>query len=151
VLIGIAVVALAAVLIAAGRYENARASSSQVDGMKHVLALVGPHWATKASAYRLAHGFDCLLYKVGPDPYALELCFDQTGRIVEAVDRRDNTSPTFWTLQFDPAESTLRMNPAIVTAAFVKAGAIPKGMAVIPVFSWDRGPTLVAPRHTIGG
>jgi hypothetical protein len=137
-----AAVAVAAVLlVAAGRYEDARASRAQVHGMAHVLALVGPHWATVPSAYRLSHGFDCLLYRVGSNPYALELCFDQDGRIVEAVDRRG--TPKFWSLRFDHAESTLREDPATVTAAFVAAGAIPAGSTTIPVSGWDVGPMLV--------
>jgi hypothetical protein len=137
-----AVVLVAVLLVVAGRYENAHAAKAQVNGMTDVRALVGPHWATDADAYRMSHGFDCLLYKAGPDPFALELCFDQTGRIVSAIDRR-TSSPKFWTLQFDPSESTLRENPKTVTAAFIRAGAIPNGSTSIPVSGWDDGPKLV--------
>ena len=141
VAIGAVVAGAAVVLVVAGRYENAHAAKGQMNGMAHVLALVGPNWATSADAYRMSHGFDCLLYKSGPDPFALELCFDQTGRLVSGIDRR-TSSPKFWTLQFDPSESTIRESPAVVTAAFIRAGAIPKGSTEIPVSGDDHGPVL---------
>jgi hypothetical protein len=134
----------AAVLVAAGRVERTSAASSQMNGMKHVLALVGPRWATTASAYRLAPVFDCLLYRVGPDPYALELCFDESGRIIQAFDRRGNGSK-LWSLRYDPSESTLREDPKTVLRAFVAVGAAPKGASSIPLGQFDHGPVLASP------
>ena len=32
-------------------------------------------------------GMDCLLYKRGSNPFALEFCFDGAGRVIEAIDR----------------------------------------------------------------
>jgi len=136
-------VAALAVVIAVGRIESAWANRVQNRGFAHMLALVGPDWNHSATAYRLAPTFDCLLYKVGIDPYALELCFDPSGRVVEAIDRRNNTSPTFWSLRFDPAASTVRFDPAKVTAAFVSAGAIPRGSSSLPLGDADVGPALV--------
>jgi hypothetical protein len=129
-------------LIALGRYESASASRAQVHGMQRVFALVGPHWATTPTAYRLSFAFDCLLYRVGSNPYALELCFDAGGRVVEAIDRR-GTSPRFYTLRYDPGASTLRVEPRTLTAAFVAARAAPRGSTSIPLGQFDSGPTLI--------
>jgi hypothetical protein len=38
---------------------------------------------------------------------ALQLCFDQQGRLVEAVDRRP-TQPRYYSLQYKPSLSTIR-------------------------------------------
>ena len=146
VLIGVAVVLVCAVVVAAGRYEKASASRTQVHGLAHVFALVGPHWATAATAYRLAPPFDCLLYPVRGNPYALELCFDPSGQIVEAVDRRGKPDDAkFWTLRFDEAASTLRVDRATLLRAFIAAGALPKGTTSLPLGHPDYGPSLV--RH----
>ena len=137
---GLLVVVVAVALVAIGRLERSSASRAQVDGMREVAALVGPRWQTTAAAYRLTPAFDCLLYRVGRDPYALELCFDSKGRVVEAIDRRQRTAPRFWTLQYDPAASTFRFDPLQVAAALASVGGAPKGSTSIPLGSYDIGP-----------
>jgi hypothetical protein len=134
------------VVVAAGRSERTSAAEAQMNGMKHILALVGPKWATTASAYRLTPFYDCLLYKVGPDPYALEVCFDASGRIVQTFDRRGGGSK-LWSLRFDPSESTLREDPKTVLRAFVAVGAAAKDATSIPLApdQYDHGPLLAIP------
>jgi hypothetical protein len=140
----VAIAVAAAVLVVVGRLEKASASRAQVNGMARVLALVGPHWSTAATAYRLTPTFDCLLYRQGLDPYALELCFDRKGRVVETA-HRGRTFARFWTLRYDPGASTLRVDRARLLAAFVAVGAARKGAKSIPLGFPDRGPVLAAP------
>ncbi len=137
---GLVVLAVAIALVTIGRLETSSASRAQVNGMREVAALVGPHWETTAAAYRLTPAFDCLLYRVGSDLYALELCFDSKGRVVEAIDRRKRTSPRFWTLRYDPGESTLRFDPLEVAAALASVGGAAKGSTSIPLGTSDTGP-----------
>ncbi len=137
-LAGVALVAVAA----AGHLETATATETQNRGIARLLALEGADWSSKASAFRLSQSFDCLLYKAGGDPYAVELCFDADGRIVEAIDRR-RSSTVFWNLTFDPSASTTAVDPATLIKAFVAAGAATRGAATIPLGQLDRGPLLI--------
>lgn len=137
----LAAVALVAVIVV-GRVESAWATRGQNRGFARLLAVAGAHWSTTASAYRLTPAFDCLLYRAGLDPYAVELCFDASGHIVEAIDRR-GSSPKFWTLRFEPGASTVAVDPATLLKAFVAAGAAPKRARAIPLGKPDYGPVLI--------
>jgi hypothetical protein len=106
---GAIVVALLVVVPAAGRLQADRATDAQADGIERVLRAVGPGWAASVSAYRLLPYFDCLLYQRGGNPYALELCFDWDGRVIEAIDRRGR-SPKFWSLRYEPKASKTRVD-----------------------------------------
>src|SRR5690348_1961312 len=75
-------------LVVLGRWERQRQVDSQIRGMDRIRALVGPLDQPSLSAYRVLPGFDCLLYDRRGNPYALELCVDRAGRVVEAFDRR---------------------------------------------------------------
>ena len=67
-------------------------------------------------------GFDCLVYRRGPNPYALELCVDPAGRVVEAIDRR-TVDRKIWSLTFEPASSPVRVGRAVVDRLLQKMGA----------------------------
>jgi hypothetical protein len=134
--------AVAVVVIVVGRVESESATRTQNRAFARLLAYAGRHWSTTASAYRLAPAFDCLLYRSRADPYAVELCFDRSGHIVEAIDRR-GASPSFWTLRFQPDASTVSVDPATLVQAFVDAGAVPRGTRSLPLGNPDRGPKLV--------
>lgn len=73
-------------------------------------------------AYRLAPWFDCLAYSARAGPYALELCFDAQGRLVETIDRR-GVKPTIASLREQPSLATLRVPIHRLLTAFVAAGA----------------------------
>ena len=87
---------LAALLLAAaalalgGRWEGDRAVRRELREMRRVLDLVGPTLTARTlSAYRPAETFACLGYRTSKEePYGLELCFDDEGRLVETIDRR---------------------------------------------------------------
>jgi hypothetical protein len=52
-------------------------------------------------------------YRANGNAYALQLCFDRVGRLVETVDRRA-TVPKYASLTWDPALATTRWPPAKV-------------------------------------
>jgi hypothetical protein len=58
---------------------------------------------------------DCLLYKRGRNPFALELCFDGAGRVIEAIDRRGG-SPRISSIREDPSASNIRIDRAAALA-----------------------------------
>ena len=97
-------------LIPVGRWERARHSRIEVRGMRRVLMKVGPLGGPTLDAYRVGLvPFDCLLYRRGSNPFALELCIDPQGRLVEAIDRVSGT-PEIWSLREDPSRSTIRID-----------------------------------------
>jgi hypothetical protein len=63
--------------------------------------LIGPLDSSSLSGFRVFPSFDCLTYKRGANVFALELCVDHAGRVVEAIDRR-SFDRRIWSLRFDP-------------------------------------------------
>lgn len=108
-------------LVAIGRWERSRWVSSQVRGMERVRAAIGPLASSSLIGYRVLPQFDCLVYRRGANPYALELCVDGAGRVVQAIDRRGVR--TYYTLQAEPTASTFRVSHALVQALLRKMGA----------------------------
>jgi hypothetical protein len=121
--LGVVVVGLLVLgaVVALGRWERNRWVLSQVAGMERVRAAVGPLDSKSLVGYRVLPGFDCLVYRRGRDPYALELCVDATGRVVEAIDRRGER--TYYSLQAEPGASTFRIDRARVEHLLRKMGA----------------------------
>src|SRR5689334_16453378 len=109
---GVIAVAALASLIPIGRWEARRHARHEVAGIHRVLAAIGPLEQPSLDAYRIGvgPGLDCLLYRRGANPFALEICFDASGRVVEAYDRR-GTGPRIWSLREDPSASTVRIDP----------------------------------------
>lgn len=117
-----AAVAFLLVLIPIGRWERTRHARDEVRGMRRVLAAVGPLDNPTLDAYRVGLvPFDCLVYKRGSNPYALELCIDPQGRLVETIDRRSGT-PRIWSLREDPTRSTIRVDLSEVETLLRKLG-----------------------------
>jgi hypothetical protein len=114
-------VALAA-LVAVGRFERSHEATREVHGFRIVERLIGRLDSPTLSGYRVLPGFDCLTYRRGGNVFALELCVDRTGRVVEAIDRRSFTR-RIWSLTFDPSHSTERVNRAEVDRLLRKMGA----------------------------
>lgn len=95
--------------------------SSQIRGMKRIRAAIGPLDSPSLKGYRVLPGFDCLVYQRGTNPYALELCVDGAGRVVQAIDRR--RARVYYTLQAEPTASTFGVDQATVKRLLTKMGA----------------------------
>jgi hypothetical protein len=104
---------VAALLVALGRWERSHRADGQSRGMRDVARAVGPLDSPSLDAFRVLGAFDCLLYKRGPNPFALELCVDRSGRVVEAIDRRGG-KVRVWSLRDDPTRSSVRVDRAEV-------------------------------------
>lgn len=117
----VAVVIVLGLLVAIGRWERDRWVNSQVRGMERVRAAIGPLGSSSLVGYRVLPQFDCLVYRRGANPYALELCVDGAGRVVQAIDRRGLR--TYYTLQAEPTASTFRVSHALVQTLLRKMGA----------------------------
>ena len=74
--------------------------------MRAVLTEIGPLDSQELRGFRIFARFDCLVYERGRNDFALELCIDDRGRVVEAIDRRDGTAEV-WSLRDDPSRSNV--------------------------------------------
>ncbi len=113
VIVGAIAVVVAAALVGIGRWEGSREAHREMRGFHIVQRLIGPLDSRSLSGFRVLPGFDCLTYKRGANVFALELCVDRSGRVVEAIDRR-TYDRRIWSLRFDPAASTDRVDRAEV-------------------------------------
>ena len=100
-------------LVFVGRWERGHAAREENAGMRRTLALVGPLDSSSLSGYRVFPAFDCLTYRRGSNPFALELCVDHAGRVVETIDRRTATR-RISSLREDPTRSTIHVSVAEV-------------------------------------
>jgi hypothetical protein len=120
------VVAAALVLVLGfavlGRAERKDANRTQVEG---IVSVAGRAGAVAPSAYRITAWADCLLYPIGADPYALEVCYDRLGRAVEAIDRHDRARTRVWSVRYDPELSTVFDSPVSLFRTFKRLGAFP--------------------------
>jgi hypothetical protein len=112
---------VAALLVAIGRWERERRAREQVRGMERVLVAIGPLDNSNLAAFRFLTDFQCLGYRRGRNPLALEVCFDAHGTVVEAFDRREG-EPEIWSLRDDPTKSSLRRDRAQVDRLLVEMG-----------------------------
>jgi hypothetical protein len=115
-------VVVAAALVAIGRLERSAQAHREANGFRIVERLIGPLDSPTLSGYRVFSTFDCLTYRRGTNPVALELCVDRRGRVVEAIDRRQFTR-RIWSLRSDPSASTVHVDRAEVDRLLRKMGA----------------------------
>jgi hypothetical protein len=120
--IGAVVVVAAVALVAVGRWEGRHEASREMHGFELVQRLIGPLDSPTLSGFRLLPGFDCLTYRRGGNVFALELCVDGSGRVVEAIDRR-TYDRRIWSLRFDPGASTDRVDRREVDRLLRRMGA----------------------------
>jgi hypothetical protein len=113
-LAGVAV-ALAA-LVAVGIVERAQRADDQSRALARAVAEIGPLDSPELDQYRyFSPEIQCLLYRRGGDPFALELCADTEGRVVETIDRRSAPKPRIHSLRDDPTRSDVRVDRDEVT------------------------------------
>ena len=116
------VVVLAVALTLLGRWERERWIDAQVRGMERVERIVGPLDQPALSGYRVLPAFDCLVYRRGPNPYALELCFNRSGLLIETIDRQRATR-RISSLRSDPGASTIHGDRREVVRLLHRMGA----------------------------
>jgi hypothetical protein len=109
----LAPVVVLAVLVGVGRFEGSHEARREQSGFRIVERLIGPLDSPGLSGYRVQSAFDCLTYRRGGNVFALELCVDRAGRVVEAIDRRSYVR-RIWSLTFDPSASDVRVDRAEV-------------------------------------
>ena len=97
-------------LVLVGRSEGRRHARAENRGIAEIRALVGPLDQRSLDRYRLLPEFSCLLYNRDRNPFALELCIDAQGRVVEAIDRRNRRKPRIYSLREDPSAATVRVD-----------------------------------------
>lgn len=119
---GAAIVALAA-LVVVGRHERSAHAASENRKIADIRRLVGPLDSPSLDAFRLLPQFSCLLYRRDGNRFALEVCVDAHGRVVEAIDRRGRT-PRIASLREDPSHATVRVDRAEVDRLLRKLGAL---------------------------
>ena len=96
-----------------GNYERSSRAEEQSDGMRMVLEEVGSLDSPNLRGFRIFVHFQCLVYERGRNDFALELCIDDAGRVVEAIDRRDG-APEIWSLRDDRTRSDVVVDRAAV-------------------------------------
>lgn len=101
-----------AVVVGVGRWERKSEIAAEIKGMRRVRALVGPLDQRALTGYRVQPGFDCLVYRRGSNPFALELCAQQSGRLVEAIDRR-SVHRRIYSLRPEPSASTIYVDRTV--------------------------------------
>lgn len=119
--LALAVLAVAALLVAVGRWERQRRADEENAGMAKVLAAIGPLDSPGLSAFRVLTGFQCLLYTRNGNRVALELCADAQGRVVETFDRRGE-DPRISSLRDDPSRAEHRVDRAEVDRLLLRMG-----------------------------
>ena len=112
---------IVALLVVIGRWERANRVDRQVAGMRTVVSAVGPIDSPSLHGFRVLANFDCLVYRRDENPYALELCVDDEGRLVEAIDRRSG-DPRIWSLRDDRTRARLRLDRREVDALLRRMG-----------------------------
>jgi hypothetical protein len=122
VLAAVGIVAIATLFVGIGRWEGRREADREMRGFRIVERLVGPLGSPTLSGFRVFPEFDCLTYRRGRNVFALELCVDPTGRVVEAIDRR-SYNRRIWSLRFDPSASTVRVDRGEVDRLLRRMGA----------------------------
>lgn len=108
--------AIFAALAVTALVERSHRGRDESQAMSSFVAHVGPLDAPQLDSYRyLSPGLQCLLYGRGRNPFALELCVDAHGRVVETIDRRTAPKPQIHSLRDDPARSTVYVDRALAT------------------------------------
>jgi hypothetical protein len=110
VAVGAAVLLLLAVaLVAVARWERTRHADRENAGIERVDAAVGALDGPTLAGFRFLEEFQCLIYRRHGRTFALELCVDWDGRVVEGIDRRGD-EVEIWSLREDPERARVRVD-----------------------------------------
>ena len=99
----------AAAIVAIARWERTRHADRENDGIERVYAAVGELDSPTLEGFRFLEEFQCLIYGRGGRTFALELCVDWNGRVIEGIDRRGD-HVEIWSLREDPERARVRVD-----------------------------------------
>ena len=108
-LVGVVAIAVLALLVVVGRWEGRRHADKENAKILRIREAVGSLDRPRPTGFRILNPFTCLTYARDGNKYALELCVDGAGRVVEAIDRRGGT-PRIASLREDPGAATVRVD-----------------------------------------
>ena len=111
--LAVGVAAATAALVVVGRWEHDRQTAREARDVAHVYGLVDER-LERPTAYRLGESLVCLVYGLGENTVAFEVCFDRSGRLLEVADRREAESRTA-SLRFAEERSPGTVPPARIT------------------------------------
>lgn len=115
-------IVLLVLLVVVGRWEGRRHADKQNAKILRIREAVGSLDSPHPTGFRILNPFTCLTYGREQNKYALELCVDGAGRVVEAIDRRSGT-PRIASLREDPGAATVRVDRAEVDRLLRSFGA----------------------------
>lgn len=141
----IGAVVLALVLIPVGRWGASRGRAAEERGIEGVFAQTGQLDLRRLRGFRFTPSFDCLLFRKGAAPLALEVCFDAAGRAVEAIDRSNGYR--WWSLRYEPSRAKQLVAPRRLAAIFKGIGADKAAHyrgSSIPLGISDQGPHVLS-------
>ena len=111
----LAVSAAVVVAIPVGRRERSHEDAVQLARIAAVRQEVGAAIDQPSlRAYRADPGFLCLFYARGERYFALEVCYDPIGRLVETVDRRGPIA-VYGSVAYRPEIAPVRVSTAEIT------------------------------------
>ena len=123
---------VAAGMVLLGRHERSTEQSYMLDRIANVRAAIGPSLTRPGpNNYVYDGALGCLLYADGGRSYALELCADPSGRIVEAWDRRGATTSVY-SVAPDPGAARLRVAPSLFPSLIARVRREHPGYPGIP-------------------
>jgi hypothetical protein len=148
--LGIVILVVMLLLVPLGRWQAHRALAADQHQIEQIAALAGPLGGPRLAAYRLST-YDCLLYQVGKDPFAIELCFDPHGHLVEAIDRRHyGFDPKIGSVRYAPSAAPITVPPTRLLKLIQRAGGL-RGVqlsgGLLPGPFQDVPPVLAIPAH----
>jgi hypothetical protein len=107
------------VFVGVGRWERSTHAGEQNAGIERVRASVGALDSDSLAGFRFLVRFQCLVYERGSNRFALELCVDRAGRVVEAIDRRSGETE-YWSLREDMELADVRVDREQVERLIVR-------------------------------
>jgi hypothetical protein len=112
-------VAAVLLLVGIGRWEGSRHANAENKGIERVVQAVGALDSPSLEGFRMLARFQCLVYRRGANRFALELCVDRKGRVVEAIDRRSGETK-WWSLREDFDAADVRVDRAEVERLIIR-------------------------------
>ena len=139
------VAAVAVILIAVGRSESATDVNATNARIRATFDLVSGDLAARLNAYRPTPMFGCFLYRFGArNPYGVEICVDERGKVVETIDRR-NGAEHISSLRYEPSKAATHVDISKLVTILHRRDPrrYPATLRLLPLSSADLGPIVL--------